>query len=456
MSRRRSALSEFLSAWEQASTPVAWIQADRRIEYVNSSMAACLGAAADALRDVICDYHSDAVADALDADAVFKLRAAASICPPPQCFQGTWVRAAVVLPEGAESAALFVPWQSSQQGGQYSVLVFLGENYHGTGKSCFDETDAAALHQAIASQQAKFSFRGLPGPLLGGSAAAEMLRERWKLAQAGGCNTHVFGPRGAGKRELATRLHFLSQTSGPLTPLPCDILPGDLILSTVDAVLAERPLGGSILLLDVDKLGKGAQEALLEKLNNARGGIRLLSTSEGRLEGDELLPGLASKLKTLQLGLLRLAERREDLPLLLQHAVEESNHGDARQIAGFEADALDRLCRYDWPGEYGELKKLVFEARTRTNSPKIQVQDLPPVIGHAEYAAAHRRKTPHRIVLGKFLADIEEQLIRRALAQARGNKTLAAKLLGMTRPRLYRRLVQLGLAEADAPPDATR
>jgi DNA-binding NtrC family response regulator len=68
------------------------------------------------------------------------------------------------------------------------------------------------------------------------------------------------------------------------------------------------------------------------------------------------------------------------------------------------------------------------------------------VLHHASHAAAHVRRQPERIVLDELLASIEKEAIVRALAQAGGNKTQAAELLGMTRPRLYRRLVQLGLA----------
>jgi DNA-binding NtrC family response regulator len=70
------------------------------------------------------------------------------------------------------------------------------------------------------------------------------------------------------------------------------------------------------------------------------------------------------------------------------------------------------------------------------------------VIHHAATAATHVRREPERIDLEKLLATIEKEAIARALAQSRGNKSEAAELLRMTRPRFYRRLVQLGLAES--------
>jgi len=78
--------------------------------------------------------------------------------------------------------------------------------------------------------------------------------------------------------------------------------------------------------------------------------------------------------------------------------------------------------------------------------PDITVADLPPRIHHAA-ASLKVRKSDESIVLDKFLAQVERELIRRATAQAKGNKAKAARLLGMSRPRLYRRMIQLGLID---------
>jgi transcriptional regulator with GAF, ATPase, and Fis domain len=73
------------------------------------------------------------------------------------------------------------------------------------------------------------------------------------------------------------------------------------------------------------------------------------------------------------------------------------------------------------------------------------VADLPERLHLASQAAAHPRRVDETIVLDEYLGRVERELIRRALARAKGNKARAARLLGMTRPRLYRRMVQLGL-----------
>ena len=76
---------------------------------------------------------------------------------------------------------------------------------------------------------------------------------------------------------------------------------------------------------------------------------------------------------------------------------------------------------------------------------QIDVNDLPERLHLAAQAAAQPRRTEETIVLDEYLGRVERELIRRALARAKGNKAKAARLLGVTRPRLYRRMVQLGL-----------
>jgi DNA-binding NtrC family response regulator len=103
------------------------------------------------------------------------------------------------------------------------------------------------------------------------------------------------------------------------------------------------------------------------------------------------------------------------------------------------------LDAYAWPGNLDELARVVAEAHRRVEGPQVGAGDLPDRIRLAAEAAAYPPRPEETIVLDEFLAGVERELIRRALAQAKGNKAKAARLLGMTRPRLYRRLVQLGL-----------
>jgi hypothetical protein len=103
---------------------------------------------------------------------------------------------------------------------------------------------------------------------------------------------------------------------------------------------------------------------------------------------------------------------------------------------------------YSWPGNLTELRRFVAGAVERSAGPEISVADLPQRLSQAAAMARRPQRADEPIVLSDFLTKIEHELIERALAQAKGNKARAARLLGLTRPRLYRRMVQLGLEES--------
>jgi DNA-binding NtrC family response regulator len=155
---------------------------------------------------------------------------------------------------------------------------------------------------------------------------------------------------------------------------------------------------------------------------------------------------LAHVLSTLIIDLPPLTERRNDIPLVAQAFVEEINAEGNQQRGGFTPEALDLLAAYSWPGNLDELASVVREAHRRAERPLIGAADVPHKIHLATGTAAGGRPEEDSIVLGDFLEQIESQLIKRALKRAKGNKALAARMLGINRARLLRRLTQLRLA----------
>jgi DNA-binding NtrC family response regulator len=131
---------------------------------------------------------------------------------------------------------------------------------------------------------------------------------------------------------------------------------------------------------------------------------------------------------------------------LTQALLEAENARGGKQLSGFTSEALDQLASYDWPGNTVELIEAVREAHRQAGGRSITLAELPRRLALASEAAAYSKRALQPINLEQTLSQIETELIRRALAQAGGNKTRAAELLSMTRPRLLRRLAQLGLA----------
>ena len=126
-----------------------------------------------------------------------------------------------------------------------------------------------------------------------------------------------------------------------------------------------------------------------------------------------------------------------------------SSNGSTRQKQSNWPASPPRLSTR-WPGMPGHgnwtsWPRSLPPRTLQAEGPWIEARHLPVLLAQADDAVRWARKSEEIIVLEKFLGEIERELIERALERAKGNKTRAAKLLGMTRPRLYRRLVQLGM-----------
>src|SRR5690606_6357272 len=118
---------------------------------------------------------------------------------------------------------------------------------------------------------------------------------------------------------------------------------------------------------------------------------------------------------------------------------------------GIAPDCLDQLQAYAWPGNLEELAGVIREAHARAEGIEIARTDLPKRLLYAVDEARRPAKVQQPIQLEKHLRAIETDLILEALRQAKGNKARTARLLGLTRPRLYRRMIQLGLLQEEQP-----
>ena len=206
---------------------------------------------------------------------------------------------------------------------------------------------------------------------------------------------------------------------------------------------------------DVDHAPEEVQSELVEMIANDALRMRVIATAVRSpvtlADAGQFSAELACLLSTITIELPPLAARLADLPLLAQVFLEEANVSSVGQIGGFSTEALDQLATYNWPGNIDELATVVREAHARARFGEVTVRDLPSHFQWAASDAVHPPKRGEPIALEEFLARVEKELITRALRRAKNNKSKAAKLLGLTCPRLYRRLVQLGLEQPDEP-----
>lgn len=439
-----NALGKLLSA---AAEPVYAVAADGQIVFVNEVCATWLGVEAADIVGAQCRYSA-----AVDENPV--ATAAAGLCPPPEAFAGKRMTAPCVMPSmpsGGEFETEFLPLQTSE--GTWLVVAVV--------RSAPVQTDTSqndVLHARLQQYRQKLAMRYHLDRLLGDSSAMQRVRSQAKLASVSSASVLVIGPQGSRREQVGRGIHYGdgSQPAGPLVPLACPLLDADLLQAALRSLARSKPgelRPATLLLNDVDLLPQGAQADLARSLGGGRFAARVVSTArlplaelaaQGRFLGD-----LACLMSTLTIELPALSQRLSDLPLLTQWYVEQANARSDKQIGGCSPEVLDRLANHAWSNDLAELEEVVTAAHGQTHGPLIGLQDLPPRLALAAQAAARPGKTDERIMLGDYLAKIEHELIVRALKRAKGNKTKAARLLGMTRPRFYRRLVQLGLAEPE-------
>jgi DNA-binding NtrC family response regulator len=163
-----------------------------------------------------------------------------------------------------------------------------------------------------------------------------------------------------------------------------------------------------------------------------------------------LLEELRCALSTLVIDVPPLRQRLADLPRLVERLLEQILAADERRLQGLTPAAWDCLRAYPWPGNLRELRAALVGARAHAAGERIDVADLPAYLrlgaslGQTPGPAAERP-----LPLAQVLEQVERRLIQLALERARGNKSRAAELLSVWRPRLLRRMQALGLSSED-------
>jgi DNA-binding NtrC family response regulator len=463
MAHLRSMAAELARLLSAVPTPIYVLNDERRIVYANLACETWMAVALDDLVGQTVAYHSSPVVDAAASTA-------AGLCPPPDVFSGRRLRAIVACNRGdnqvSRRKAEFIPLGAEND--EFVAVVALVEPSDLPADAAVateglvdeDSAEAAQLHERLRHLHSQLRASWQTDRLVGDSPAMTRVRSQVQLAWTGRASVLIIGPPGSGRQHVAKAIHYGTPEKeiGDLVPLSCSSLGTDLLLSAIKAMVRgpgeiQSDTSATLLLSDAEQLPAEVQVELAEQLARNWLRARIIATSSSSLvdlsaEG-QFRADLAAKLSTIEIHLPPLAERREDVPLLVQMFLEELNAEADRQLQGFTPETLDRLAAYSWPGNIDELSATVREAHRTAEGRLVTPRDLPQRIYLAAAADSRPRRKEESIDLDKFLAGIELELIQRALRRAKGNKTKAAKLLGLTRPRLYRRMVQLGLEKED-------
>lgn len=441
---------------DESPLPIYALDGQRRIISCNPACAEWLGLPAEQLIGQRCDYAANELAPA-------ERSAAAALCPPPQVFVGEMAQRQVVwrAPSGnlEHRTATFVPLSAEDSA---AILAVLGEATlaDSTAPPAMDIAQSGDLHERLQQLVRRMRARFRLDRLVGDSPAIRRVRDQVATAIASRSRVLVVGPPGSGREHIARTIIYADRPDHDptLLPLACATLDGELLQSSLTSLSKRGQAPASseeatLLLLEVDQMTPPVQTVLATMLRHPPFRFRVLSTARKSLmqlaADDAFDRELAFALSTLEIELPSLQDRREDIPMLLQRMVEEFNAVGGRQLAGFSPAALDRLASLPWNGNVEELSMVVREACQNVGTVWIGEADLPARVRAVVSAGLHPRREPEPIRLDDFLLEVERELIERALRRGQGNKAAAARLLGISRARLLRRLEQWGMVTRD-------
>ncbi len=455
MSPVQAIAADLVELFDDGIAPIYVLDDRRRIVFCNTACARWAGTTTAELLGQECAFHTPP--ETLGPAAI-----AAGLCPPPKVFCGQAETGLISRrePDGRwiYRRAHFFPLDDGQDESTPVLVVLDHEDRPGPDLADMDvaKSDASsdgALHEQLRRFRHQMAGRFSSESLVGTSPLIVKARTQIELAARARASVLCVGPPGVGKAHAAKAVHYAQRDPGPLVPVSCAVVETNVLRSTLRALWFKystvNESSPTLILEDVDLLSPEAQSDLVSLLRADPLQVRIIATS--CKPRDELVVLLSAELvcalSTITIELPPLGERLEDLPLLAQAFLEAANAGQVKQLGGFTSEALDQLLAFPWQGNLDELAQIVREAHERARWGEIAAGDLPDRVRWASDAASYPPRVDESIDLEEFLARLEKELITRALRRAKGNKSKAAKLLGLTRPRLYRRLIQLGLEQ---------
>jgi transcriptional regulator with GAF, ATPase, and Fis domain len=294
----------------------------------------------------------------------------------------------------------------------------------------------------------------------------------------------IQGESGTGKELLANLIHYNSgREDKQYVKLNCGAIPETLLESELfghekgaftDARALRRGRfeeadGGTLFLDEIGEMSLSAQVRLLRVLQDGEftrvGGNEVLKTDvrviaatnvdlEKAIKEGKFRQDLYYRLSVFPINLPPLCERAEDIHPLVIHFLEHYKQKTGRFIPGISKEALEALIAYDWPGNVRELENAIERAVIIASGRQIELDDLPQAISKAAYdlraklkherieASREGRAVEINIEIPSTMEEIEQKAIETTLDYTEGEKTRAARLLGIGRKTLYRKLDQ--------------
>ena len=308
--------------------------------------------------------------------------------------------------------------------------------------------------------------------IVGDSAAIRALASRIHRTGPYYRTALITGPTGSGKELAARALHELSPArTGKLVSLNCSAVVDTLFESELfghvrgaftgadrdKTGLFEHADGGTLFLDEIGDMPSGMQAKLLRVLQSQeilrvgsviprRVDVRFIAATHRNLQeaiaARQFREDLYYRLAMIEIRVPSLAERRDDLPLLIDHMIRKYSAEFGRAIRGITPGARAKLMRHEWPGNVRELENAIGHACMMAGSDILDTADLPNYLHAAQTLVMPAHASEHE---ESTLVHHEKNLLTRVLYQVRGNQTKAAKILGIGRDALRYRVRKHGL-----------
>ena len=451
--RRLAKQFRWQAFFTRCAEPVFVLDRRRRLLFVNPAWEALTGMAAAQAHVLVCRRPRPPAADDSLEDIL-----AHALTPPSEVLQGVGGRVRRLLPDRAAERRWwdveFLPLRQEGAQGGYLIVGRIRP------VSAVEPATATPLPEKLVNLRQRRVERFSLDHWSSSLPAMRRLVEQVRLASQVTTPVLLVGEPGTGKQTLARTIHYLSALrDGACAVLDCEHLPP----FAVATILFGERVGGrerlaAIYLREPASLPREVQLRLSERLARAGAenpaGPRILAgcaeAPAQAVRAGRMLDELACALGTLVLEVPPLRERREDLPDLVERLLEHACADREVRITSLSTDAWAVLRCYAWPGNVRELYSVLRDACGRATGGPLRAADLPAELRRAvEVAEAPPRPADRSLPLEQLLEEAERRLIQLALRRAKGHKARAARLLSIPRPRLWRRMVKLGIADTE-------
>jgi DNA-binding NtrC family response regulator len=332
-----------------------------------------------------------------------------------------------------------------------------------------------SLEKEVERLKGELSDRYHLRSIVGSSAAMRKVYDQIGKVLESEITVFIAGESGTGKELVAKAIHYASlRSDGPFIDVNCAAIPEGLQESELfghekgaftGAVAThpgkfEQASGGTIFLDEVGEMSPSAQARLLrvlqERVLQRVGGtatidldVRVISASNRNLqqmvEEGTFRQDLFYRLVVFPISLPPLRDRREDIPMLVEHFLEKHARDAGKRVTQVDVRAMEALSGHGWPGNVRELENVIHRTLLVSAGLELTLDDLPPNFaaheGQTKIESAPSEDTPRN------LEELERQAIVRAMENNRGNLSDVARQLGIGRSTLYRKLEQYGLRE---------